>query len=116
MSSRRLSFTEKRRAKLARSVAQLDKLETRNTITEPISVLGLSLTAFRGLAQIGLMDPNAMSNGLSGLVPPEQATGQGRRAANQGVAGLGNFIPIAISGPVDQPPTAGGGASAQTGS
>ncbi len=51
MSSRRLSFTEKRRASLAKSVAHLDKLETRNTITEPISVLGLSLSAFRGLAQ-----------------------------------------------------------------
>ena len=93
MSSRRLSFTEKRRAKLARSVAQLDKLETRNTITEPISVLGLSLTAFRGLAQIGLMDPNAMSNGLSGLVPPEQATGQGRHRGEPRRRGPGQLHP-----------------------
>ena len=56
MSRRRLSFTEKRRARLAKNVAQLDKLETRNTITEPISVLGLSVSAFRGLAQLGLVD------------------------------------------------------------
>ncbi len=114
MSSRRLSFTEKRRAKLARSVAQLDRLETRNTITEPISVLGLSLSAFRGLAQIGLMEPNAMSNGLSGLVPPAEAAARSRRPAGQAPT---NFIPIEIAAPIDQPVTpGGGGGSAQNGS
>ena len=55
MSRRRLSFTERRRRALALKSAHLDKLETRNTITEPISVAGLSVTAFRGLAQMGIM-------------------------------------------------------------
>ena len=106
MSSRRLSFTEKRRAKLVRSVAQLDRLETRNTITEPISVLGLSLSAFRGLAQIGLMDPNAARNGLSGLVPPAEAAIRSLRPAGQAPT---NFIPIEIAASIDQPATPVGG-------
>ena len=43
--------------------------------------------------------------------------GQGRRPANQGVAGLGNFVPITmVAPPIDQHATAGGGgASAQAG-
>ena len=47
MKGHRLSFGERRRRILARKVDQLDRLETRNTITEPISVLGLSLTSLR---------------------------------------------------------------------
>ena len=37
MGFRRLSFTERRRRRLAKKVDRLDRLETRNTITEPIS-------------------------------------------------------------------------------
>ena len=52
----RLSFTERRRRKLALKVEVFNRrLETRNTITEPISVLGLATGAFRGLAQLGIM-------------------------------------------------------------
>jgi hypothetical protein len=53
--SRRLSFTERRRRKLALKTSRLDRLETRNTITEPISVTGLSLSALRGMVQFGIM-------------------------------------------------------------
>ena len=52
---RSLSYTERRRARLALKFGRLDQLETRNTITEPISVTALSLTALRGLAQLGIM-------------------------------------------------------------
>jgi len=105
MSSRRLSCTEKRRARrnrLAMKVDRLDRLETRNTITEPISILGLSLSAFQGLARIGLMDPNAMR----GIAPPVQATNQAGHPAG---AAPTNFIPIVIGLPTHHPATAGGG-------
>jgi hypothetical protein len=47
MSRHRLSFTEKRRRKLALKVARLDKLEPRTAITEPISVTALLVSALR---------------------------------------------------------------------
>jgi hypothetical protein len=43
----RQSYTDKRRAQLRRKFELLDRLENRNTITEPISVLGLSMSALR---------------------------------------------------------------------
>jgi hypothetical protein len=57
--SRRRSYTDKRRARLAKKVDRLDRLETRNTITEPISVFGLSVGALRALAQFGVIRPVA---------------------------------------------------------
>jgi hypothetical protein len=95
MSRRRLSFTERRRARLALKVAHLDQLEIRNTITEPISVLGLSISAFRGLAQIGIMVPDA-SAAARGLEHPGQEARQARRAANQPVALPTNYVPIVV--------------------
>jgi hypothetical protein len=53
--SRRLSLTERRRIRQAMKLGRLDRLETRNTITEPLSITTLSFTAFRGLAQLGIM-------------------------------------------------------------
>ena len=64
--SRHVSFTERRRASLRRQVDRLELLELRNTITEPISVLGLSLSAYSGLNRLGIADLRAMSNGLTG--------------------------------------------------
>ena len=113
MSRLRLSFTEKRRARLAKQVAHLDRLETRNTITEPISVLGLSLSAFRGLVQMGLMDGNAARSLLSGRVSPGPAPGQGQRPARRDVAAAtGGLAPLPISAPIGHPEPAGGGGGA----
>jgi hypothetical protein len=42
MGHRRRSFTERRRARLTMKWDRLDKLESKNTITEPISLLRLS--------------------------------------------------------------------------
>jgi len=58
----RLSFTERRRARLAKKVDQLDRLESRTTITEPISFTGLSVSALRGLAELGLMTVGGGNN------------------------------------------------------
>ena len=57
----RLSFTERRRAALRKKFL-LDRLETKNTITEPISVTGLSISALRGLAQLGIMSVGGGNN------------------------------------------------------
>ena len=70
MSRRHLSFTEKRRHRHRKQVDRLDRLETRNTITEPISVLGLSVSALRGMVQLGIMHPNGGSNAVNGLMRP----------------------------------------------
>ena len=44
-----LSFTEYRRRRLAKKVDRLDRLESRTTITEPISFTGMALSAMAGL-------------------------------------------------------------------
>jgi hypothetical protein len=85
MSPHRLSFTEKRRRKLALRVARLDRLETRNTITEPISVTALSVSALRGLVQLGIMSADgghgaALSRALAAQAA-RQAQIQARRSA-----------------------------------
>ncbi len=64
----RPSFTSDRRRKLAKKVDRLERLETRNTITEPISVMSLAVTAMRGAERLGFILPYQASNALSGLV------------------------------------------------
>ena len=110
MSRRRhmLSFTERRRASLAKKVAQLDQLETRNTITEPISVVALSVSAFTGLARLGIMSPNAMSNELNGPAGLGEAANRQGRAAPAARAPT-NFLPLAIGLPAERPSGAAGG-------
>ena len=51
----RLSFTERRRARLARRVDLLDRLEPRSN-AEPITVTALTLGALPALSQLGIMD------------------------------------------------------------
>jgi len=52
MNSRRLNLsTEKRRARVYLPIARPDRRETPNTITEPISVLGASLSEFTSDSQ-----------------------------------------------------------------
>jgi len=43
MSQHRLSFTDRRRAHLARKFVRLDQMEPRSLITDPISLAGLSM-------------------------------------------------------------------------
>src|SRR5437763_7080774 len=100
MSLIRLSFTERRRRKLALKVASLDQLETRNTITEPISVLGLSVSAFRGLALLGIAQVNGGGNALGGRARPDrgvqgQAAGS-RQARSPPLASPRNFLPFPL--------------------
>ena len=84
MGFRRLSFTERRRRRLAKKVDRIDRLETRNTITEPISITGLLIPAVSGLVRLGIMHPYGGSNALSGLKrAAETARQSGSPAATQ---------------------------------
>ena len=74
-----MSFTERRRRQLAMKWDRLDRLETRNTITEPISVTGLAISTLRGLTLLGT--PYAASNALSGLRRPSDV---GTRSGSSG--------------------------------
>ncbi|HZW34311.1 MAG TPA: hypothetical protein VFF52_26545, partial [Isosphaeraceae bacterium] len=62
----RLSFQECRRRALCMRVRALEKLESKSTITEPISFTGLSLSAVRGLVQLGIVPTNGGANGQLG--------------------------------------------------
>ena len=79
MGFHRLSFTERRRRRLAKKVDQLDRLESRTTITEPISFTGLAISSLRSLVQLGIMNPYGASNALSGLRRPAAETVQDTR-------------------------------------
>ena len=114
MSRHRLSFTEKRRRKLALKVARLDKLETRNTMTEPISVTALSISAMRGLAQMGIVSADG-GNGAALRIA--QAAQQAKQA--QGQARRTTAAPprdtIAIGSPLlSRRPAGGAGGAAST--
>jgi YD repeat-containing protein len=76
-----LSFTEARRRRLAKRVDRLDRLESRTTITEPISFTGLAISAFRGLAQLGLMSRFGGSNAPSPLARAKDAATQAGHAS-----------------------------------
>src|SRR5262245_49419962 len=59
MNCLRLSFTERRRARLARRVEVLDLLEEKTTITEPISLSALSLGGWMAWIQAMAMPARA---------------------------------------------------------
>ena len=108
----RLSFTERRRASLARKFDQLCRLENRNTITEPISVTGLSISALRGLAQLGIMSVAGGNNSIrlaASSAAARNATGRGHVAGTGPTAAplLSQFTPMNLDKP--RPGGAGGG-------
>ena len=84
----RLSFTERRRARLAKQVNRLDRLETRNTITEPISLTALSLGLAPALMALGL--PRGYGRGIGAI--PHIAPDPGQPGA--GLANAASHAPI----------------------
>ena len=107
--SRRLSFTERRRARLALKSARLDRLETRNTMTEPISVTALSFSAFRGLAQLGIMQADGGNSNLLALTKAAQQAKQGLAGPRPAAALPKSAASTAIGFPVTHAPCAAGG-------
>jgi hypothetical protein len=97
----KLSFTERRRARLAKKVNQLERLESKVTITEPISVMGLCIPALRTLAGIGLVDAAQFSS------YPRALANRAEEAARRGARGAGaqlhlpsassDVLPIAVA-------------------
>src|ERR1017187_3325354 len=109
------SFTENRRRRLAKKV-DLDRLDTRNTITEPISVTSLAFTALRGAARLGFILPNQASNALSGLVLPADVAKQVGRTATNPIVFRGNLLkPIPDIGADPGAGAAGGSSTAASG-
>ena len=53
-----VSYTEGRRRRLARKTDQLDRLESRTAVAEPLSFTGLALASIRGMLQLGFMYPD----------------------------------------------------------
>ena len=109
--SRRPSFSERRRRKLTIR-PQVVRLEARNTMTEPISLVGLMSGAFGGLARLGLAQV--------GGGHPKAGSGQARAVATMMGNGPANRprlplvaddLPIAVVPGVR--PAGGGGASAE---
>ena len=98
--SRRQNFTEKRRARLRKAVNRVERLEPRNTITEPISVTALSLSALHGLGQFGIVQVHGGGDALERLAAASQAARQrGEKVAatqtparDRGVA----YVPVSI--------------------
>jgi hypothetical protein len=112
MSSRRLSFTERRRNRLALKFGRLDRLETRNTMTEPISITALSLGAFKGLAQFGVMHADGGKSELLGLTQMAQQARQAAAGARHALAVSKNASLLAIGINLKHAPQAAGGGSA----
>jgi len=118
MARLKLGFTERRRASLARKFDRIEKLEIRNTITEPISVLGLSVSAFRGLAQLGIAQVHGGGDALDRLAAASRAAQQrGVKAPAKGIPAPGQaiaYLPIAVgSRPGGGWATGGGARSSQ---
>jgi hypothetical protein len=114
MSRRRLSFTEKRharRARLAMKWDQLDKLEPRTTMTEPISVLALS-TGVMSLARLGIIQTDGGNSGLLTMARLAQQAQQGPTRITPAPAAPYSMAPIAIVAP-DPAAAAGGGTASQ---
>ena len=114
MSRRRLSFTEKRRARLAMKWDRLEKLESRHTITEPISVLCAQHQCIRGLAQLGIMQADGGNSGLLTMARLAQQARQGPTRMTQAPAAPRISVPIGIVAPA-QPVVVGGGGARRAG-
>ena len=62
-----LSFTERRRRRLAKKVDQLDRLEPRTAVAEPLSFTGLAIASIRGMLQLHFMYPDGANHALNAL-------------------------------------------------
>src|SRR5271157_5622480 len=82
MKFRHFNLKERRR-RLAKKVDRLDRLETRNTITEPISVTGLAISFARGTAIFGFLVPSGGGSAPNGLARPHDDAKQAGPNANK---------------------------------
>ena len=105
-----LSFTERRRRRLALKVDRLDRLEKRSTVT-PFSAFSLAAGAFQGLAQVGLMQGSGNAQG--GPVLPgaetQRAGTQPQASGSQARGHSSDLLPIRV---VPASNRGGGGAKA----
>ncbi len=76
-----LSFTERRRRRLAKKVDRLDRLESRTTITEPISFTGLAISAISPLVRLGIISRSGAANAIN---PVARADETAKKAGGAG--------------------------------
>ena len=108
MSRIRLSYTERRRRKLALSIAQLERLESRSTVT-PFAAFSLATGAFQSFAQLGLMQSNGGGHAPKGSAQADAgAVTPGQSAHGQALGRSGDILPFAIV-PKSRPAGGGGG-------
>ena len=107
MSRRRKSFTEKRRARLAMRWDRLDRLESRQTITEPVSLLGLATGSLRGMVQLGLAQADGGNGELLTMARLAQQAQQATTPIAKAPAAPVSSVPIGIVVPEDAPSGAG---------
>ena len=112
MSFRRLhlSFTEYRRRRLAKKVDRLDRLESRTTITEPISFTGMAPCAMAGLARLGFLYPEGASNALRSLSRAKDAAKQAGHSSPKPYTTPANLLKSIDAIAMNQ--VAGGGSAA----
>jgi RHS repeat-associated protein len=95
------SFTERRRARLRKAVERVEKLEGRNTITEPISITALSLGITRTLGDLGLVQVHGGADALERLAAAQHAAQKPTDHAHATQVLEPNpahsFVPIAVS-------------------
>jgi hypothetical protein len=99
MSRRRKSFTEKRRARLAMKWDRLDRLETKSTITEPISLLGLATGSLRGMVQLGLVQADGDNGGLLAMAQIARQAQQGLTPVAKAPLAADNLVPMGSVAP-----------------
>jgi hypothetical protein len=87
------SFTERRRRKLALKVDSLDLLEVRNTITEPISIYGLSAGLVAGLS---FLNPNRPDRFDVGGLRRDDSSRAGRHVATRTAVGPTNLLAFTV--------------------
>jgi hypothetical protein len=80
MSRHRLSFTDRRRVRLARTFERLETMENRTLVTEPINLFALSLggSLGMGLALVGAAQAGADRNGETALAADERLRSRAR--------------------------------------
>jgi len=98
MSSLRLTYTERRRARMARKFDRLDLLENRTTITEPISLTALSLGGWMAWMQAAAM-PARGAGTASPIAVAQEATGKVRVPPITGTPALAiSIVPSTTGG------------------
>jgi hypothetical protein len=100
------------RSRLAMKWDRLDKLESKSTITEPISLLGLATGSLRGMVQLSLVQADGGNGGLLAMAQVARQAQQGLTPVAKAPPAAGNPVPMGIVVPETGSSGSGGGGMA----